>query len=94
MTTTDMMTLRLLAARVKPFLMRRTKEEVAPELPERTVIDETIPLEGAQVALYQSVRTTMDRQVREAIAAQGIADCDIRGVADARWWSFPSSWKC
>ncbi len=38
---------RLLAARVKPFLMRRTKEEVAPELPERTVIDETIPLEGA-----------------------------------------------
>ena len=44
---------RLLAARVKPFLMRRTKEEVAPELPERTVIDETIPLEGAQAALYE-----------------------------------------
>ena len=63
---------RLLAARVKPFLMRRTKEEVAPELPERTVIDETIPLEGAQAALYESIRTTMDRQVREAIAAQGL----------------------
>ncbi len=63
---------RLLAARVKPFLMRRTKEEVAPELPERTVIDETIPLEGAQAALYESIRTTMDRQVREAIAAKGV----------------------
>ena len=63
---------RLLAARVKPFLMRRTKEEVAPELPERTVIDETIPLEGAQAALYESIRTTMDKRVREAIAAQGL----------------------
>ena len=52
---------RLLAARIKPFLMRRTKEEVAPELPERTVIDETIPLEGAQAALYESIRTTMDQ---------------------------------
>ena len=63
---------RLLAARVKPFLMRRTKEEVAPELPERTVIDETIPLEGAQAALYESIRTTMDERVREIIAAKGI----------------------
>ena len=63
---------RLLAARVKPFLMRRTKDEVAPELPERTVIDETIPLEGAQAALYESIRTTMDRRVREAIAAKGV----------------------
>lgn len=63
---------RLLAARVKPFLMRRTKDEVAPELPERTVIDETIPLEGAQAALYESIRTAMDRRVREAIAAKGV----------------------
>ena len=68
---------RLLAARVKPFLMRRTKEEVAPELPERTVIDETIPLEGAQAALYESIRTTMDGQIREAIAAQGIAASNV-----------------
>ena len=63
----------LLAARLKPFLLRRTKEEVAPELPERTVIDETIPLEGAQAALYESIRTTMDERVREVIAAKGIA---------------------
>ena len=52
--------------------MRRTKEEVAPELPERTVIDEEIPLEGAQAVLYESIRTSMDRQVREAIAAKGV----------------------
>ena len=63
---------RLLATRLKPFLLRRTKEEVAPELPERTVIDETIPLEGAQAALYESIRTTMDERVREIIAAKGL----------------------
>ena len=63
---------RLLSARIKPFLMRRTKEEVAPELPEKTVIDELVPLEGAQAALYESIRTAMDKRVREAIAARGL----------------------
>ncbi len=53
--------------------MRRSKEEVAPELPEKTVIDEMVPLEGAQAALYESIRTVMDRRVREAIAVRGLA---------------------
>ncbi len=43
----DLARQRLLSTRLKPFLMRRTKEEVAPELPEKTVIDEFVPLEGA-----------------------------------------------
>ena len=73
---------RLLSARVKPFLMRRTKEEVAPELPEKTVIDELVPLEGAQAALYESIRTAMDKRIREAIAARGLAASRI-AVLDA-----------
>ena len=73
---------RLLSARVKPFLMRRTKEEVAADLPEKTVIDELVPLEGAQAALYESIRTAMDRRVREAIAARGLAASRI-AVLDA-----------
>ena len=73
---------RLLSARVKPFLMRRTKEEVAPELPAKTVIDELIPLEGAQAALYESIRTAMDKRIREAIAARGLAASRI-AVLDA-----------
>ena len=72
----------LLAARLKPFLMRRTKEEVAPELPEKTVIDELVPLEGAQAALYESIRAAMDRRVREAIAARGLAASRI-AILDA-----------
>ena len=70
---------RLLSARVKPFLMRRTKEEVAPELPEKTVIDELVPLEGAQAALYESIRTAMDKRIREAIAAAGPGGIPNRG---------------
>ena len=62
---------RLLSRRIKPFLMRRTKEEVAAELPEKTVIDEIVPLEGGQAALYESIRTAMDARIREAIAARG-----------------------
>ena len=73
---------RLLSTRVKPFLMRRTKEQVARELPEKTVIDELIPLEGAQAALYESIRTAMDTRIREAIAARGLAASRI-AILDA-----------
>ena len=73
---------RLLSARVKPFLMRRTKEEVARELPVKTVIDDLVPLEGAQAALYESIRTAMDKRVREAIAARGLAASRI-AILDA-----------
>ena len=38
------------------------------------MIDETIPLEDAQAALYESIRTTMDQRVREIIAAKGITE--------------------
>ena len=62
--------------------MRRTKEEVAQELPEKTVIDELIPLEGAQAALYESIRTAMDERVRDAIAARGLASSRI-AILDA-----------
>ena len=73
---------RLLAARLKPFLMRRTKEEVAPELPEKTVIDEIVPLEAGQAALYESIRAAMDKRVRDAIAARGLAASRI-AILDA-----------
>ena len=72
----------MLSTRVKPFLMRRTKEQVARDLPEKTVIDELIPLEGAQAALYESIRSAMDKRVREAIAARGLAASRI-AILDA-----------
>ena len=66
-----------LARRVRPFLLRRTKEEVASELPAKTEIVETVVMEKAQRALYDGVRLAMHKQVRAAITAQGMARSGI-----------------
>ena len=61
----------LLAARIKPFILRRRKEDVAKELPPKTLIVRTVELEGGQRDLYETVRSAMDIRVREEIAAKG-----------------------
>ena len=73
---------RLLSTRIKPFLLRRTKDEVASDLPPKTIIDEMVTLTGPQAALYESVRTAMDARVREAVDAKGLAGSRIT-VLDA-----------
>lgn len=67
----------VLAQRAKPFLLRRTKTEVATELPPKSEILETIVLEGPQRDLYDSIRLSMSRKVREAIAERGLAKSHI-----------------
>ena len=64
---------RLLAKRVRPFLLRRTKEEVVSELPPKTEIIERVEMEGAQRDLYESIRLSMHEKVRAAISAKGFA---------------------
>ena len=64
---------RLLARRVRPFLLRRTKAEVATELPPKTEIIEPVEMEQAQRNIYESIRLSMHSRVREAIAAKGLA---------------------
>jgi SNF2 family DNA or RNA helicase len=59
--------------RVRPFLLRRTKDAVATELPPRTEILERIDLPKPQQALYEAVRSQMDARVREAVASRGLA---------------------
>ena len=61
----------LLASRIRPFILRRRKEEVARELPPKTHILRTVELEGGQRDLYETVRSAMDARVREAIADLG-----------------------
>jgi SNF2 family DNA or RNA helicase len=61
----------LLAKRLRPFILRRRKEEVAQELPPKTIILRTVELEGGQRDLYETVRSAMDARVREAIADLG-----------------------
>ena len=66
-----------LALRVKPFILRRTKEQVATDLPAKTEITETVELDSAQRDLYETIRLAMQSKVREALEAQGLAKSHI-----------------
>jgi superfamily II DNA or RNA helicase len=71
-----------LARRIKPFMLRRTKELVASELPAKTIVTRTIALNAEQADLYETVRAAMDERVRALIAEQGLARSHIE-VLDA-----------
>ncbi|HEX3139100.1 MAG TPA: DEAD/DEAH box helicase, partial [Rhizobacter sp.] len=71
-----------LARRVRPFVLRRTKQQVAQELPEKTESHLRVELVGTQRDLYETVRATMDGKLREVIAQQGLARSQIM-VLDA-----------
>lgn len=73
---------KLLSARLRPFMLRRTKEEVAADLPPKTVIDERIPLEPKQAELYETLRVAMDARVKQAIKEKGVEKSRIT-VLDA-----------
>jgi superfamily II DNA or RNA helicase len=73
----DALRARLLAQRVAPFILRRKKEDVAKELPPKTIVLRTVELQGRQRDLYETVRSAMDKRVREEIAARGFARSQI-----------------
>lgn len=61
-----------LATRIRPFLLRRTKEQVASDLPPKTEINEFVTLTGTQRDLYETIRVAMDARVRDAITSRGL----------------------
>ena len=67
----------LLAKRLKPFMLRRRKEDVAKELPPKTVIVRTVELEGGQRDLYETVRSAMDAKIRMEIIGKGFKRSQI-----------------
>ena len=67
----------LLNRRIKPFLLRRTKDNVAKELPPKTEVVRKVELTGAQRDLYETVRLAMDAKVREEIDKKGVARSQI-----------------
>ena len=62
----------VLKKRLAPLILRRTKDQVAKELPPKTELVHLIELHTAQKDLYETVRATMNKRVREAIAARGM----------------------
>ncbi|HUS68735.1 MAG TPA: DEAD/DEAH box helicase [Kofleriaceae bacterium] len=67
----------LLRQRVRPFMLRRTKDVVAPELPPRTEIVELVELDTAQRDLYESLRLGLDADVRAALRARGVQGASL-----------------
>ncbi|MGM0677262.1 MAG: SNF2-related protein [Pseudomonadota bacterium] len=74
--------LRRLTRRTTPFMLRRTKDIVAKELPGKTELLRSTPISGKQAALYESIRLAMEKKVRDAIAKRGLARSHIT-VLDA-----------
>jgi hypothetical protein len=71
-----------LSRRIAPFFLRRTKDEVAPELPPKTEIMRAVPLGEEQLDLYESIRLTMHKQIRQVIHERGLERSQI-AVLDA-----------
>jgi superfamily II DNA or RNA helicase len=66
-----------LRTQVAPFILRRTKEQVARELPPKTEIIRPVELYGSQRDLYESLRLAMHDEVRNAIAEKGLGGSTI-----------------
>jgi len=66
-----------LSRRIRPFLLRRSKQQVARELPDKTEIIQVVALEGKQRELYETVRLAMHRRVSAEIERQGFAHSHI-----------------
>ena len=71
-----------LRERVRPYLLRRTKESVARELPPKTEIVRAVDLTGAQRELYEGLRMAAHADVRAHIRDRGIAGSQI-AILDA-----------
>ena len=71
-----------LRRRITPFMLRRTKREVATELPDKIESISSIELQGKQADLYETVRLSTEKAVREALNAKGLAKSQIH-ILDA-----------
>ncbi len=62
---------RRLAQRIAPFMLRRTKVQVATELPKKTVINTLIELTQSQSDLYETIRLTVAEELQLAMLKTG-----------------------
>jgi superfamily II DNA or RNA helicase len=67
----------VLGGRIQPFVLRRTKQLVEADLPEKTEIVQRIELLGAQRDLYETIRLAMRQRVRDEVARSGLARSHI-----------------
>ncbi len=70
-----------LRATIHPFILRRTKSEVAKDLPEKIESDQICDLTGEQGALYQAVLKEVRAQVMGEVERQGMGRAQIQILA-------------
>ena len=68
---------RQLALRIRPFILRRSKAAVAPELPPKHTIMRRITLAPEQRELYETIRATLHERVSQEIAAHSLARSQV-----------------
>jgi len=66
-----------LARKLRPFLLRRTKEAVAIDLPPKSIVPLAITLDPAQMALLESQRLLMQARIRDEIERVGLMRAQI-----------------
>lgn len=66
-----------LMRKLKPFMLRRTKDAVADDLPAKSIVPVAITPGAAQLALYESQRLLMQQRVRDEIARVGLMRAQI-----------------
>jgi superfamily II DNA or RNA helicase len=72
---------RRLRATIHPFILRRTKSEVAKDLPEKIETDNICELTGEQAALYAAVLKEVRAQVMGEVERQGMSKSHIQILA-------------
>lgn len=70
-----------LRATIHPFILRRTKAEVAKDLPEKIETDQFCELTGDQANLYGAVLKEVRTQVMGEVEKQGIAKSQLKILA-------------
>ncbi len=70
-----------LRAAIHPFILRRTKSEVAKDLPEKIETDQFCELTGEQAALYAAVLKEVRQQVLGEVERHGLARSHIMILA-------------
>ncbi len=70
-----------LRSRLEPFVLRRTKEDVAPELPARTEVVLECDLSPLQKRLYRGVAEAARREVMAIVDAGGVESATVHVLA-------------
>jgi SNF2 family DNA or RNA helicase len=77
----DYKTAQRLRAAIHPFILRRTKQEVAKDLPEKIEMDQICDLTGEQRALYLQVAREVRAQVLGEVERVGLAKSQLQILA-------------